>query len=144
MNEIKIMDYIPGDKKNKIVGIIILCLYVIFELNIDFIVKALISYDAGLIRVDVRGSLMQEQLRLLVQTVLLEVVNIGLFIYVFIVSFQIINDKSIPPKRVKFPFGMNRISGVRALYIGSIFMLLCILQIIASCYRLWENYSLVS
>ncbi len=136
--------YIPANKKVLFVSLVLLVVYVGFRFNIESLVNFLISYNPALKNADVVLAERQEELKLVVQTVLLAIPSIVFFVFVGWVSCLVIRTKTMPPKSICFPVGMKRLLGKEALFIGYTGMIVSVIQVFANIYVVWDNFTLVA
>ena len=122
-------EYVPANKKVLIVILVLLAIYVGFRFNIESIVNHFISYNPELKNINVLLAERQEERKLIIQTVFLAIPSIVFFIIMGWLSYLVIRTKSIPPKSIYFPFGMKRLLGREAIFVGYIGMIASSIQI---------------
>ena len=137
-------EYVPGNKKVLIFLVTLLVIYIGFRLNVEPIVNYLISYNHDLEKIDIDLAGRQEELKLVLQTVLLAAPPIIFYIFIGWISYRMVRARSIPPKSIHFPFGMKILIGREAVFIGYVGIVASLLQVLSSIYVIWNNYSLVT
>ena len=135
--------YILADKKMLYICTAIVFIYLVFFLKIDFLVNYIISYNPNLDSINLRLAEQQEISKLKIQTLLLAAALSILFMVIGWVSYVIIRTKTIPPKSIKFPFSMMRLSGKDALLIGCVGIGISLIIIMLNIYRIYVIWSIV-
>ena len=135
--------YMSADKKSLYLCTFITVVFSLFILNVDFISNYIISYKPHLNTISTQLAEQQEVSKLKTQTLLLAVAVSIFFSIIGWISYVIIRTKSIPPKSIKFPFGMVQLFGRDALLIGWLGLCISLTLIALNMYRLYDIWSLI-
>ncbi len=137
------IEYIPACKKVLYISIVLLLAYFLYVFNIELVVDFIIMLahsNGGL------GFLLpfnHAENAVIVKIIFLSIPSTLFFIYIFIISYLVVSSKALPPKNVSLPFGMNRVHGNAALFLGYLGLMASILKIAANFYEIYEMYELL-
>lgn len=138
-----VAEYVAVNIRARNIVIILLVIYFSFVTNVEYIVNFLVSFTHVVDASDIDSTTQYAEAKLFLQTVLLAVPPIILFTCLSWICFLVIRSKTMPPKDMSFPFGMNKVFGRDALFLGYVGIIVSIFQVLSKMYGVYKIYELV-